>query len=531
MQFVTNSLRSTMVKKKYIIEAEKPFSDSLIWQLNRKFYDGKGIDAWRQDRVPHHLTSNSMVGKTYAELILAFLKDLAAKRQILEKVYIVELGAGHGRLAFHILTHLQGLIAQEGQKLPPYCYVLTDVVENNLHFFQSHPQFQSYFKQGLLDLAYFDALQSDKVCLRHSGINILPDSLHQPLLVIANYFFDSIPNDLFYFKERKIFACSLALETDKDPVGMDEETLLQEVNLIYHTSPVETPFYEDEILNDILEDYRELVSDTYLFFPHRGLQCLHKLGRLSKQGFMVLSMDKGFHEIHDLENLKEPEMIIHGSISFWVNYHAFGAYCKKHGGTALFPLYSTFYLELACLLFLNDSESYTETPAAYQRFVDDFGPDDFNGLKRFTYKHMVNMSLLDLIGMLRLSAYDSTFFINLLPRLKQVSHQITFNQRKRLAQTMHQTWNRYFTLNEPYDLAFEIGGMLYQLGFYQDALSYFQYSIDLYGHTADVFYNRALCYYQLREDVLFLRTVKEAKASFPAYERFGHLDRLDLAAI
>ena len=145
-----------MEHKKHLIDPIKPFSESLIWQLNRDYYQETGIDAWRKGIVPHNLTSNSMVGKTYAELIFAFLKDLAAKGQMNETIYILELGAGHGRLAFHILKHLERLVNHVGLQLPKYCFVLSDIVEDNLNFFLTHPQFQIYFEKGILDVAYFD---------------------------------------------------------------------------------------------------------------------------------------------------------------------------------------------------------------------------------------------------------------------------------------------------------------------------------------------------------------------------------------
>ncbi len=66
--------------------------------------------------------------------------------------------------------------------------------------------------------------------------------------------------------------------------------------------------------------------------------------------------------------------------------------------------------------------------------------------------------------------------------------------------------------------------------FYQEALNYFQYSIDIYGQKADIFYNQALCYYNLRQDSLFLQTVKDAKATFPNYPNFVQLDKLDMNA-
>jgi len=514
----------------FVVEPGTPFSESMIWQLNRDFYIEEGVNAWSSGVVPFHLTSNSMVGKTYAELIFSFLKDLTDKGHTQEKVYIMELGAGHGRLAFHILRHLERMIGQLDLLLPPYCFVISDIVEDNLAFFQNHPQFQDYFEQGILEVAYFDAMGSKELLLRHSQTKILPGELKQPLVVLANYFFDSIPKDLFYIESGKISSCSISLETDEDPEEMDQATLLKKMQIAYHHSPMEKAFYPEAILNEILEDYKKLNSQTYLFFPHIGLRCLQNLQQYSQKGMMVISMDKGYHELHDLENVKEPDMIAHGSMSFWVNYHAYGEYCKKSGGTALFPSSSTFHLELGCFLFLPESESYTEVKIAYERFVNDFGPDDFNSVKNMTYRNVANATLPELMAVLRLSAYDSRLFTNFLPRLKQLAQQITFNQRTRLAQSMHRTWKMYFSIRESYDLAFEIGGLFYSLGFYQEALNYFQFSINLFGQKPDLFYNQALCYYQLREDALFIQTVKEAKAAFPEYDRFEHLDKLDLGA-
>ena len=63
----------------YEIEAFTPFSESKIWQLNRDFYHERGISAWSEGVVPHQMTSNSRVGKTYAELIFGLLQDIAQK--------------------------------------------------------------------------------------------------------------------------------------------------------------------------------------------------------------------------------------------------------------------------------------------------------------------------------------------------------------------------------------------------------------------------------------------------------------------
>ena len=95
---------------------------------------------------------------------------------------------------------------------------------------------------------------------------------------------------------------------------------------------------------------------------------------------MVISMDKGAHEIRSLQNKQEPDMETHGSMSFLVNYHAFGSYCNKQGGLVYFPTSSNNAIEVACLLFLEDSESYTQTTKAYQRYVNEYGPVSYTHL-------------------------------------------------------------------------------------------------------------------------------------------------------
>jgi len=517
-----------MKAKNFEIEAKTPFSKSIIWQLNRDFYQEQGISAWSDDIVPHHMTSNSKVGKTYAELIYAFLKDLALKGSNQDVVYILELGAGHGRLAFHILTHLEVLVHSTNVEVPKYCYVLSDIVEDNLLFFHKHPQLQNYFSEGLLDLTYFDATESTELYLRNSKKSINPKDLKQPILAIANYFFDSIPNDLYFVKDEVVSSCSVSISSSMDPKGMETESLIKNMEMTYHNEVLSSPLCKEALLNEILEEYRYSLSSTYIFFPENAITCLQHLQSLSSEGLVLLSMDKGYHELHNLKDKKEPDIITHGSLSLWVNYHALSAYCTKQGGKSLFPAFSNFHLEIACLLFLKESETYLHTNAAYQQFVNDFGPDDFNSIKQLSYFNLSRLRFIEIIALIRLSAYDSTFFIKLLPRLKELSTSITFNERERLSQTLHRVWEMYFNINETFDLAYEIGGIFYDLGFYSKALNYFQYSIALFGQNADIFYNQALCYYQLRQDKLFFKTLTEAKKVFPDFELFKDLDKLDM---
>ncbi len=359
----------------YLLEKQQPFSQSLIWQLQRDYFSEVGIDAWSSGVVPHYITSNPVVGKTYAELVLAFLRDLSLQGKHQETVYLLELGAGHGRLCYHFFKHFEKYYQQSAIALPPFCYILSDFTESNLEFWQNHPRLQPYLSKGWLDFALFDAENSSELFLQSAHITIQTQTLSQPLIVIANYFFDTIPQELFWVENQNISHCLLSLATESDPSELDTAQLINALKLRYDYEEAKLPIYAQEsILNDLLETYCQELDCTHLLFPHIGIRCLERLRQLSRSGLVVLSADKGEHHKSNLEGYRAPTLATHGSFSLNVNYHAFSQYCIRQGGLALFPRHQQMSIDLGCLLFLADVSTYRETINAYERFVNDYGP-------------------------------------------------------------------------------------------------------------------------------------------------------------
>lgn len=507
-----------------------PFVDSPLWDINANYYQEHGLEAWRSEEVPHQSSSNSRVAKTNAELILGYLKDLAFQGKTTEKVYIVELGAGHGRLAYHILKHLDRLIALTNVKVPPYCYVLTDIVESNLTYFLDHPQFEDYLRSGRLDVSFFNGVDSQQLDLRYAKQTISKGSVNQSMIVIANYFFDSIPTDLFYINENKLYACDVAMYNTVSDEGNREKGSIKKIKLDYSNRLIEEDQYANQDYNKIIQSYKSSIKESYIYFPAVGIECINKIRGFTTDGLMLISLDKGHHEIGALQNIGVPDLVIHGSFSIWVNFHALAAYCKMQGGFPYVPSFATNALQCVCLLFDDNHQAFEEVNNAYERFVNDFGPDDYITLKKMSYDKIASLSTEDLIAMLRLSNYDSTIFKNYLPRLKQLVGELSMGDRRRLAQTMHKVWDMYFTIHEPFDLPFELGGFFFDLAFYKEAKFYFEQSIKLFGPKPDSYYNMALCHYQLREDKQLVNLIQKAKLKYPAYKRLADLDKLNLEA-
>src|SRR4051812_45702 len=160
-----------MTAARFPLETAGRLSRSVLWRLQGQFYERRGMAAWSEGEVPHHVTCNPYLARAYARVILGFVADWHDRLDRTQPLYIVELGAGSGRLAFHLLPELQRTLARAGIATR---YVMTDVAEANLAAWRVHPQLRAWFEAGRLDLARFDAAHDRTIALERSGEMLAP---------------------------------------------------------------------------------------------------------------------------------------------------------------------------------------------------------------------------------------------------------------------------------------------------------------------------------------------------------------------
>ncbi|MCA9966459.1 MAG: hypothetical protein KC423_19555, partial [Anaerolineales bacterium] len=93
-----------------IIAADQRLSQSILWQIQRHYFRQNGLKAWQEDVVPHAISCNPVMARAYSDIVFGYLRDCWAAVQAgdptfdpTQPIYIVELGAGSGRLLFHFL--------------------------------------------------------------------------------------------------------------------------------------------------------------------------------------------------------------------------------------------------------------------------------------------------------------------------------------------------------------------------------------------------------------------------------------------
>src|SRR5579864_6849199 len=95
---------------KVIFEKQIRFSKSVLWKIQREYYDQLGINAW-VNLIPYYITSNPYIAKSYAKIALNFIrnwKDLHPQTEQ-QPFYIIEFGAGPGHFGFYVIKAITEL--------------------------------------------------------------------------------------------------------------------------------------------------------------------------------------------------------------------------------------------------------------------------------------------------------------------------------------------------------------------------------------------------------------------------------------
>ena len=484
---------------KHTIEQGERLSESIIWSLQRRFFEERGVSAWSRHIVPNFPTTNAAIARSYARLIEAWVADIQPE----QPVCIVELGAGPGRFAYLCLQQLS----------IPCRYVMTDVAERNIEFWQNHRHLRPLISMGQLDFARFDAETDETITLRISR-KTLADS---PIVVIANYVFDGLLQDAFQVRSGCLEEGRTHLTASGPEPDLDDANLISRLTMSLRYAPIERrPYYEEADIDSILEEYPQRMSSGRFGFPVATLRCIRRLLALSGGQMLLLSTDKGYNHLHQLDGRDSTSLTRHGSFSFMVNYDAIGRYVVQQGGTALLSTARTGTLEGGAFLF--GPGDHSQTRAAFRDHIEALSPADFFQL----YQALISLespSLSLSLTILRMSNFDPVVFHRLhikmlapaavaLPSLKQV-----------LRDSLDRVWKNFYPIGPSQDVPFAIGRTLHRMGHLSSALGRYQSSLDIYGPHAATFYNMGSCFHQLGELSLAVDYLERSLKEDPEYTR------------
>jgi hypothetical protein len=462
------------------VAAPTALSESVVWDLQRAYYERKGSEAFAE--VPHQVVDNPFVTAAYARVLVGYLRDRArtGELDLSEPLYVVELGAGAGRFAHGLVRELSAQLDALPLELPPVVYVMTDLSERTLGDWAANPA----LADAQIDFARFDVTADRTLALRRRGVELAP-ALANPLVVLANYVFDSVPADAFALDHGTVEEVLLAVS------GPD----IERMRVRFERRPVEPGHYGDDDLDALLEHYRERLDDTVVTIPRAALDCVRRLRELAGDRLLLLTADKAHATEAGLADRAEPEISRHGSFSLMVNLHALCWYAERHGGAALHGGDRHSTIAVAALLF--GGRDHAETRLAYDAAIERFGPDDLFILAEGIERAAAQLSVAELVALLRLSHWDSFTLLGVSDALLERLPEADAAVREDLRDALFEVYERDFSVPGEGDLPFTLGLLLYELEDYEEALACFEASLDRHGRDDATVYNIALCRDQL----------------------------------
>ncbi|PUA26718.1 MAG: hypothetical protein B0W54_23570 [Cellvibrio sp. 79] len=481
------------------------FADSTLWQMQRQYYEQWGIAAWAEGQVPHYVTNNPSIAKAYAEIALGFWRDLKAQGLADQPLYIIELGAGCGRFAYHFL--LEFFSAFDAIRGPDdrACYVMTDFAKDTVAQWSTSSKLKPFIAQGRLDFAVFDAEVDAGLQLQHQKINLAPQSLKLPPVVIANYVFSGLRQDLFFLDKDRIYEGWLALNASDENAEFSVAQPFNSVQLNYQKRRISALSYADPQWNYLIGNYAKRLPPCTLLFPAYALNVLDRLRNLHGNKMLLLSGDRSTHELKDLATQQEPDISFHGSFSLPVNYHALMHLVQLQGGRCWINAQNDgLAIFVACWEAAQQdpktANNWRETAFAIKQTLEGFNPNDFYRIKQTLETEAEYLTPAQMLAFLRLSLWDTKVFYLMFPYIFDVLAQLPSRYQNEWYVGLTDVWRYHLPIGEDYDLAFDLGLLAAELNRWPSAIFLFLQSLEHSNQEHNrsvVFYNLGMAHWQM----------------------------------
>ena len=192
-------------------------------------------------------------------------------------------------------------------------------------------------------------------------------ALANPLVVIANYVFDSVPADAFAVGDGDA----------RGVPGRSSGDDVESMELAYSRAPVAARHYGDADLDALLEHYREQARDTVFTIPRAALECVAPARELAGDRLLVLVGRQGVqHRGGARATARSRSPARHGgAFSLMVNFHALGLYAappRRRGARTAAT--GTRRSTSARSLFGAPPGGHAETRLAYEEAIDALQP-------------------------------------------------------------------------------------------------------------------------------------------------------------
>lgn len=506
-----NDSESSAKSYEFALENFCKLSESKIWQLLENYYKNSSISAW--DQIPFYPTSNTFIAETYADIIFSFLFDIENELDYNKPLYILEMAAGTGCFSYYLLKELQKRKKFFSQFAAlKICYIMADFTESNPKNWQQSPKLRQFVDEGWLKFAVFrpqadhelrelaDPSISPAAAENQEALHLTPGSIGNPLIAIANYFFDSIIQDAFQIKNGKLNEVKVKFMSASDPSSWDDAKF-EDLKVLEQYDEVSQNYFSDERLNNVLASYQGEFEQASILFPTGAFQCILNLLQLSENNLLLISSDKGFTDkTYVRGNRKQPFVAHHGVFSYSVNYDAIRRFFEGGGGLSFNTKDDNLSVSTSCNYLLKKSSKLDHSRFNFHEKVDRQNLSNYLYFMQDLLTEVEPQKSREIaraaMGYIRLCNYDPIVFCLAAPRIYFYLDELRRNplQVKLLLEIIEHVRENFFSVQQQYDIFYWSGRLLYGLSQIDEALNAFADSLLTFGESSSALYYTAACY-------------------------------------
>jgi len=339
------------------------------------------------------------------------------------------------------------------------------------------------------------------------------------LILLANYFFDTIPQDLFRIEDGKLqegrVTLSVGGELEGETINPTDPSLIRRFRCDYDYFPLKDPknYYPDQpVLNKILETYSQQFNNTPFLFPIGAFQSLEYFSNMSRNRLLLVAGDQGYTTEKQILAAGEPTIDRHGTFSIPVNYHALSLYFQGRNGVGMLTTFSEPIFVVITAILGASLKGYRETHFAFQEHLDAFEPKDYWKMVACLEKEKIVPSIECLLIILKLGNWDPmnfhAFFEMIRNHLKTASQTL----KDQVQETIRNVWDKFYPMTvEEGDFILNLGVLFYEMQNYTEALLFFQRSLDITGDKAQTLINMGACHLALEDKESAAKCLQKAK--------------------
>lgn len=473
-----------------VLEQGVRFSKSLIWKMQEETYAKFGPEAWAIDNgVPSYITSNPYTARQYALIVIGYIKDNLANISLNEPFYIFDLGAGSGRFAYLFIKELLDLLHKSDARPLPLCYVMTDFTEKNIAFWENHPRLSIFSEY--IDIAVYKHDSTDPLFLRKKKTTV--KEIQNPYVLIANYYFDTIPQDLFKVKDGQLYEGLCTLSIPQEQANNPLSDLVGCVDLSYQYKPVEGVYYQErDDLDKLLKDFSSTIDNGVFTFPTGAFNTLKYFEDISSGHYLLLAGDQGIAQKTQIPKESEPKFCRHTSFSIDVCYPILQRYFQEDTSCAWLPTFSDpIFINFTAVQGRNKKRC-PFTKEAWEH-MDAFEPCDY--WKLMIESHQKEQSLAFILSLTKLGNWDPMAFHFFFNKIRESLKTDTKGIESTIFETIERiAFNFYWIIPSDGDFMVNLGVLCFDLKNYKRAMRFFNDARSISGDTKIILNNLGACY-------------------------------------